>query len=293
MPSVDRRSVLLALTSVSLVGPAAAVGVAHPPRVAVLDWAIAETMIALRYNPVALVAASDWNRFVVEPALPPGIADIGLQQQVNFELLAQLRPDLILTSPFSQENEPVLRRIAPTERLSVFEPSAIPLGTARALMRTLGDRLGRSDAAARFLQAADAQLDAYRERVRALRPLPVLLINFEDARHARVYGGAGLFQNVLDRIGVRNAWTGATNYWGFATVGIERLATDRDVSLMVFEPVPADVRPTLSQSPLWLDLPFVRAGRVSRLPPVLMFGALPAALRFARILVQTLERSPA
>src|SRR5690606_8733960 len=104
---------------------------------------LAETLIALGHNPIALVAASDWNRFVVEPALPRGVGDIGLQQQVNYELLAQLRPDLILTSPFSQENEPVLRRIAPTERFSVFEPTTEPLGTARALMRSLGERLGR------------------------------------------------------------------------------------------------------------------------------------------------------
>lgn len=292
MSSLDRRSFLLTLLSASLTGQAALAST-KAPRVAALDWALAETLIALGHNPIALVAASDWNRFVVEPALPRGVADIGLQQQVNYELLASLRPDLIVTSPFSQENEPVLRRIAPTERFSVFEPTPLPLGTARALMRSLGERLDCVDEADTFLRNADAQLDGYRERVRALQPRPVLLINFMDARHARVYGGAGLFQNVLDRIGVRNAWRNATNYWGFATVGIERLATDRDLSLMVFEPVPADVRPTLARSQLWLQLPFVRAGHVSWLPPVLMFGALPAALRFARVLVETLERNAA
>jgi iron complex transport system substrate-binding protein len=291
MSSFDRRYFLLALTSASLVGQTT-LAAARSPRVAALDWALAETMIALGHDPIALVGAGDWNRFVVEPALPQGVADIGLQQQVNYELLARLQPDLILTSPFSQENEPVLRRIAATERFSVFEPTPVPLGTACALMRSLGERLNRIDAAEAFLRNAEIQLDAYRERVRALQPRPVLLINFMDARHARVYGGAGLFQNVLDRIGVRNAWQGDTNYWGFATVGIEQLATDRDVSLMVFEPVPADVRPTLARSPLWLQLPFVRAGNVSWLPPVLMFGALPAALRFARLLVETLERNP-
>ena len=292
MSSIDRRSALLGLTGALLAGPGV-FAAARPLRIAALDWALAETMLVLRYNPVALVAAGDWNRFVVEPALPPGIADVGLQQQVNFELLAALAPDLILTSPFSQQIEPVLRRIAPTERFSVFAPSPVPLGTARSLMSALGERLGRSAEAAEFLRAADAQLAACRERIRVLRPPPVLLINFVDARHARVYGGAGLFQNVLDRIGVSNAWTGATNYWGFATVGIERLAMSRDVRLMIFDPVPADVRPTLAQSPLWLDLPFVRAAHVARLPPVLMFGAMPAALRFARVLMQTLERNAA
>jgi ABC-type Fe3+-hydroxamate transport system substrate-binding protein len=301
MSSVDRRHfLLLASTAALLAAPTAQALSRAPspspspsPRVAVLDWAVAETLIALRCNPIALVAAGDWDRFVVEPALPAGVADVGLQQQVNYELLAALEPDLILTSPFSQQNEPVLRRIARTERFSVFEPTPTPLGTAISLTNSLGGRLERMAEAADFLRQAETQLDSYRDRVRALRPPPVLLVDFLDARHARVFGGAGLFQNVLDRVGVTNAWQGATNYWGFATVGIEQLAVDRDLSLLVFEPAPPDVWPTLAQSPLWLQLPFVRAGHIARLPPVLMFGAMPAALRFARLLTQTLERRAA
>src|SRR5262249_36570918 len=122
MASVDRRNFLLALTGASL-SARAAFASSSSLRVAALDWALAETLTTLRCNLVALVAAGDWNRFVVEPELPTGVTDIGLQQQVNYELLAMLNPDLILTSPFSRENEPALQRIAPTERFSVFEPT--------------------------------------------------------------------------------------------------------------------------------------------------------------------------
>ena len=41
-------------------------------RLSSLDWALAETMIALGQAPIAIVAAGDWNRFVVEPGLPSG-----------------------------------------------------------------------------------------------------------------------------------------------------------------------------------------------------------------------------
>jgi ferric hydroxamate transport system substrate-binding protein len=297
MSSVDRRHFLLTSSTALLAACAAPnPGVwdaTRSPRVAVLDWAVAETLIALRCNPIALVAAGDWDRFVVEPALPDGVADIGLQQQVNYELLAELGPDLILTSPFSEQNEPVLRRIARTERFSVFEPTPTPLGTAIALTNSLGRRVGRNAEATEFLRRADAQLDTYRDRVRALRPPPVLLVDFIDSRHARVHGGTGLLQNVLDRLGVTNAWQNPTNYWGFATVGIEQLAVQRDLLLLFFDQLPPDVRPALAQSPLWSQLPFVRAGHIARLGPVLMFGAMPAALRFARLLTQTLERRAA
>lgn len=257
---------------------------------AALDWALAETMLALGHPPIAIVAASDWNRFVVEPPLPSGVVDLGLHPEINFELLASLRPDLILTSPFVQDLEPVVRKIADTLRLSIFEPGTVPLAQPRVLTRTLGARLGRAAAAERFLADAEHRLDRHRARVKALDPRPVLLVTFVDARHVRVYGGAGLYQNVLDRIGLVNAWTGETNYWGYATVGIERLATDRDLRLIAFEPIPPDAAPTLRRSPLWARLPFVQAGHVSMLPSVLMFGAMPSALRFARLLVEHLER---
>jgi len=291
MRTMQRRSLLLALAA-ACAAPAVRAG-SCATRIAALDWALAETLIALGHDPIAIVGASDWNRFVVEPALPPRVADIGLEQQINYELLAQLRPDLILTSPFAQQREPILRRIAPTERFAVFAPSATPLGWPRALTRSLGERVGRGAQAEEYLRQTEERFTDYRQRAQAVRAPALLLVSFLDARHARVYGGDGLFQNVLNRLGLRNAWTGGTNYWGFATIGIERLATDREVRLIAFEPIPGDVRPTLAQSPLWLDLPFVRAGRVSVLPPVLMFGALPAARRFARLLVAELERQAA
>ncbi|CAE6960803.1 ABC transporter substrate-binding protein [Paraburkholderia domus] len=286
--SISRREIVSAAAAAALL-PVRLHAAAPNPRIAVLDWAIAETMIVLGVDPIALVAARDWDRFVVEPRLPAGTVDIGVQQEVNFELLAELRPDLIFTSPFSQNDEPALRRIATTERLVVFEATARPLDHPRWLAQTLGSRLGRQSQAQAFLNQANLMLAEYQRRLLRLRVPPLLLVNFLDARHVRVYAGVGLYQNVFDALGLVNAWTQPTNAWGFATVGIERLATDQNVRLIAFEPVPPDARPTLAQSPLWRDLPFVRAGRISVLPPVLMFGAMPAALRFAGLLTTELE----
>jgi iron complex transport system substrate-binding protein len=265
---------------------------APPQRVAALDWALTETMLALGRTPVAVVAASDWSRWVIEPPLPAGVADLGVQPEINFELLAWLRPDLILTSPFVQTLEPALSRIAPVSRHSIFEPTDTPLSQPRKLALELGEQLGASAEARRFVDVCESRLQTLQRRVQALAPRPLLLGTFIDARHVRVYGGAGLFQNVLDRLGIANGWSGRTGYWGFAMVGVERLATAADVQFIAIEPVPPDTWASLRSSPLWRQLPFVAAGRVSTLPPVLMFGALPAAMRFANLLVDHLERLP-
>ena len=281
---MQRRQALHASVAL-LPWPAAA---ATRPRVAALDWALAETLLALGHPPVAIVAALDWNRYVVEPRLPEGVADLGLQPDINFERLAALAPDVVLTSPFTQQLEPALARIAPVERFSIFEPGPVPLARPRALLLQMGERLGRAALAQAWLDAADRLLDGWRARLATQPQRPLLLVNFIDARHVRVYGGAGLYQNVLDRLGLVNAWSGPTSYWGYATVGIERLATPHDVQLFMFEPVPPDAQATLRRSPLWTQLPFVQAGRVSVLPSVLMFGAMPSALRFARLITEQL-----
>ncbi len=84
-----------------------------------------------------------------------------------------------------------------------------------------------------------------------------------DTRHVRVYGAKSLFNDVIERCGLANAWRGETNYWGFATVGIEQLARDAAGARLIYlEPIAPDVLAALARSPLWNSLPFVRAGRV-------------------------------
>ncbi len=50
------------------------------------------------------------------------------------------------------------------------------------------------------------------------------MISLLDARHVLVFGENCLFQEVLDRFGIKNAWHGEAAFWGSITVGIDRLA---------------------------------------------------------------------
>ena len=287
---IDRRALLggIAATAATVCAARATVMPAPRPRIASLDYALTETLLALGHPPIAQTAAGDWDEWVVEPALPTGVADLGSSLQVNFERLALLEPDLILTTDYVARQETALSRIAPVERLTIYQEGTDPLQRARDVTRLLADRTGRQDAADAFLEEIDATFSACARRLAGLSLPPVYLVAFMDTRHARIFGRHGLYQSVLDRLGVTNAYEGETNYWGFATVGVETLATARDVRLFAFEPLPPTLMQTLGASPLWRQLPFVKAGQVTVLPPTLMFGALPSALRFAQLLTDAL-----
>lgn len=290
---VSRRKVLqwsaaaLAMPSPVLAGQSAA------PRIVSLDYGLSSTLLSLGLPPIGISDGADWGKWVVEPKMPASVADIGTSFEVNLEILAELEPDLILTTPYLDDLLPRLQPVAKVLRLEIFAPGIGPiLPAAMAATRKLGAAIGREGEAEAFLSRSEAFFDECRARLAGRKIPPVALINFMDARHARIYSSPGLFDNVLGRIGVRNAWTKASNYWGFETIGIEELARidDPDARLIAFDPVPPDALPKLAESPLWNRLPFARPGHFAVLPPVLMFGMVNEAVRFAQLLTDHLER---
>lgn len=282
MRSLSRRSLLAAAGASLWSLPARAD--AKAPRIVSLDYGLSSTLLSLGLTPVGIAGVADWGKWVVEPLLPPGVADVGDALMVNREALTALSPTLILSTPYLDGLKPMLETIAPVLRLSVYDASGGPvLPKAAAATRQLGDHLGRRAEAEAFLERAERHFDTCREAARAAGAPPVAVISFLDARHARTYTAPGLFDDTLGRIGMRNAWPQGGQYWGFDTIGIERLTEidAPDAHLIALEPLPREVLPTLSDSPIWSNLTFVREGRFAVLPITLMFGMVNEAMRFA------------
>ena len=282
MRSLSRRSLLAAAGASLWSLPARAD--AKAPRIVSLDYGLSSTLLSLGLTPVGIAGVADWGKWVVEPPLPPEVADVGDALMVNREALTALSPTLILSTPYLDGLKPMLETIAPVLRLSVYDASCGPvLPKAAAATRQLGDHLGRRAEAEAFLERAERHFDTCREAARAAGAPPVAVISFLDARHARIYTAPGLFDDTLGRIDMRNAWPQGGQYWGFDTIGIERLTEidAPDAHLIALEPLPREVLPTLSDSPIWSSLTFVREGRFAVLPITLMFGMVNEAMRFA------------
>lgn len=285
-----RRGFLAGAASCTLLapGPLRAAGV--PNRIVSLDYGLAETLLALGVAPVALAEADEWSSWVVDPALPEGVVNLGTALEANIELLHALKPDLILTTPYLARLRPMLERIARTETFAINTPDpGTPYEHSVAATRRLGGIIAR-EAEALITESA-ALMAATRTALAPYAGTPLFVVNFMDTRHVRVYGAKSMFDDVMTLCGLTNAWRGTTNYWGFATVGIEQLARAPQARLIYLEPIAADALAALERSPLWNSLGFVREGRVQRMPAALMFGMLPSAMRFARLLGQTLSKA--
>lgn len=284
---ISRRTAL-GLFALPFAGLQPGVAGTRPLRIACLDDGFTETLLMLGVKPIAIPDREVWEKWVVEPALPPEVADIGTLLEPNLEFLQQLKPDIILAIPYLDGIKPLLERVAPVTTIGIYTEDGQPYRKAVEATRTLARLVGKEAEGEALIAATEAGFTKVGQQLAPLAARPLYVVSFMDPRNVRVYGAKSLFQDVFDRIGIRNAWTGDTNYWGFATVGIDGLATADDARLAYLEPLPDGAGGTLTESPVWNAMPFVRNRAIMRLPAVLMFGALPSAARFARVLSEAM-----
>lgn len=271
------RRQFLALAALLAARPARAAG-----RLAVIDWALLETTLALGVVPVAAAELRQYARIVSEPIMPQGVIDLGLRGNPNLELLSNLTPDLIVISNFYDYRRAGFERIAEVLSLPVYVAGEPCLPILRHSTLALGQRIGRPEQAERLVTALDAAIADLRL---ARRPdgRPAMAINLGDRRHVRLFGGDTLFGGVLSAAGYRNA-VADTRYSMTAPVGLEALAREGEAELFVIGPLPPGGTEALAGNALWQALPQVAAGRVHLLPALDHFGGLATATRFAKLI---------
>ncbi|MBO9126618.1 ABC transporter substrate-binding protein [Rhizobium sp. 16-488-2a] len=255
------------------------------PKIAVLDWGWAESLVAIDVAPQAVAEAPLYGDRVVVPALPKGTVDLGLRSWPNMELLRSLQPDLILSQADYGVSQARLQDIAPTMALPLYTAEQQPLRRSHEALIAIGQRIGRSSAAEAFLDRSYARLAAIKAEMSAYDGRPLLIVKFTDDRVIDVYGAGSLFDDVLAKIGITNAWHEPTNNWGFATGGLDAIARYPEARLLIIEPGPPDA---FLKSALWQSLPAVQRGDVATIPPTWVFGAFPSAMRFAVVLRKAL-----
>ena len=259
------------------------------PRIATVDWTIAETLLALGVTPLAVGDVSAYRAWVGEPLLPAEVVDIGLRAQPNRELLAELKPNRILISPLAAPLAPTLSRIAPVQSIALYDPQTDLWQRLHEATLTIAALVNKTAEANVLLTDLNRELEQMKQTLPAELP-PLLVVQFIDERHVRVFGRHSLFEAVMQRLGLRNAWQGETNAWGFSVASIEQFMALPAARLVVVDPIPVGVSERLQEPGLWQHLPLVQQAPVLHLPAVWSFGGVLAARRFATLLSEALQK---
>ncbi|WP_067706611.1 Fe(3+)-hydroxamate ABC transporter substrate-binding protein FhuD [Erwinia sp. ErVv1] len=289
MPDLFRRRLLMAMALSPLL-PALQSQAAQDidvSRIITLEWLPAELLLALGVAPMGAAEIFNYQQWVGQPALPASTVDVGLRTEPNLELIIQMKPSLILFSSGYGPAQDKIDRIAPSMGFPFSDASGKPLSMARNSLMQLAGRLGRVPQAKAHLAQYDAYVAGAKTRLAHRAKRPLLLMSILDSRHALVFGKGSLFLEVMNALGIDNAWQGETNFWGSAVIGIERLATMHNVEAICFDHENESLMQQVTSTPLWQSMPFVRENRFQRVPQVWFYGATLSAMRFC----QTLERA--
>ncbi|MFR6752869.1 Fe(3+)-hydroxamate ABC transporter substrate-binding protein FhuD [Klebsiella pasteurii] len=254
-----------------------------PQRIVALEWLPVELLLALGVTPYGVADIPNYRLWVNEPALPDSVIDVGLRTEPNLELLTQMKPSFLVWSAGYGPSAEKLARIAPGRGFT-FSDGKRPLTMAQQSLSEMAELIGKQQQAKRHLAEFDALMESLRPRFARRGDRPLLMITLLDTRHVLVFAQNSLFQEVLDRFAINNAWHGETTFWGSVTVGIDRLAAYKDADVICFDHGNAREMAQLMATPLWRAMPFIREGRFQRVPAVWFYGATLSAMHFARVL---------
>lgn len=244
-----------------------------PQRVIALSWAVVEQLVELDVPLLAVADPDGYGLWVVQPALEPGVENVGLRNEPNVERIAELKPDLIVISDDQSELAPVLERIAPVVHFTLFSLDHDNAAATRSSYMQLARLFDREDLARERLAGLDAHLDALRDEVARHFDgnLPkVTAISLMDQSRARVHGGNSTSEAALMALGLAPAFPQPATTWGFVQKRVEQLGAVEDGIILNIEPFRAADQ--LFPSPLWQAMPFVREHRFAGVRPSWTFG---------------------
>ncbi|TDV04348.1 ABC transporter substrate-binding protein [Paraburkholderia caballeronis] len=281
MSRLTRRQCIACLAWFAVSGYARGNGAAgEPPRIVALTWPAAQTLLTLGIAPVATVDRGEYSRQRLQPDLPASTIELGRYAEPNLELLSTLKPDLILIDTDQSAMTRLFERIAPVQVFSINTDAGRPYQRARELTLALGRQFHREPAARDYLARLDRKVAQTKAALRDLDTRPTFVVDLgADARHVSIYASNSILDDVLQQLGIPNAWSGPSNAWGFVTTGVEALADAGDARLLYLDRgVPTQqALASLRTNPLWSRLAFVKAARVAPLRAIYPFGGLPVA----------------
>ncbi len=253
-----------------------------------VDWSQTETMLALGITPVASAQQSDYNDWVRSPQIPSETVDVGLRTQPNLERLSELDLDTIFLSPRFSSLENQLSRIAPVKILGLYQAGDVNWDAVKEFTRHMAREINAIPQADVLIANADIELNSLKHSLSTNIP-PVLLVQFMDAKHVRVFGDNSIYQVALTELGIQNAWTGKTNSWGYSLVGVDRLHGIAG-QVIIIDPLPAGVKEHLANDQYWHYIINQTGFPSLQIEPIWSFGALPSAIRFAHLITSALNK---
>ncbi len=240
--------------------------VENPERVIALEWTYAEDLLALGVQPVGVADIEGYQAWVDVPVeFDENVVDVGTRQEPNLERIAELNPDLIITASFRAANNfDELNAIAPTLTFNPYptDGSSHYDEMVNTFM-TIATAVNREDAGQAVLNNLETSFEQARTALEENEFDNKTFILSQgwvanDAATFRLFTDNAMAVQIMEQIGLENAWDADPQLYGFTEISFEGFAGIEDTNF--FYVAQADAEEAFADSPLWNGLPFVQSG---------------------------------
>ena len=239
-----------------------------PERVVVLEWSYVEAVLALGMQPVGVADIAGYNSWVKIPvALDESVVDVGTRQAPNLEQIAGLNPDLIIGAQSRlSENYDDLSAIAPTLAFNPYPADFMSISQYDEMQSTftnIATALGKTDEAEAVLADVQATYDAARASLEAAgRDGEAFILaqgwTTDNVATFRLFTNNAMAVQILEQIGLTNAWEADPQLYGFSEIGIEGFTDLKDTDLNFFYVAQETDNELFNSSPIWSSLKFAQ-----------------------------------
>lgn len=263
-------------------------------RVVALEWVYAENLLALGIQPVGVADIPGYKKYVnVQPSLDESVVDVGTRQEPSLEAIAQLKPDLILGVDLRHQNiYDTLSAIAPT---LIFNPypsveNSNQLDEMQQTFRKIAESVNRQDVGEKVLQQMQTQFQTVATRIKNTQKPDFVLGQFSDnAPQIRLFTDNSMAAQILTAIGLKNAWKGEFDRFGFNTVWVEALPKVETANFIYISAPNSPYKQQLETNPVWQKLQFVQQKRLYAIAPdTWLFGGPLSAQILVDKIIKTL-----
>ena len=271
-----------------------------PVRIVSLDWVYTEELITLGIQPVGAASTEQYRRlYGSNPELAVDVKDVGERQEPNLEVLAALKPDLIISNLFfSKTNYESLKGIAPTLLFNPY-PDQGQINQYEEMeqsFRTIAEIVGKQEEAEQVLADLQRTYGEAKDKLKAAGQdgAPFVLSQLfpgQGGANLRLMTDNSTAVQTLQRIGLNNAYQpGKFEQYGFSQTNVEALTPIQDANFFY---VPSEdsgaIEKQLAENALWKGLEFVKEQRNYSLgSDAWLFGGPLSAMELANRIVRVL-----
>ncbi len=245
----------------------------RPKRIVVLTWSLVESLMELGVTPIAVADIQGYNEWVSKPALPDTVLDIGSRQEPNLELLAQIKPDLILLADQQIDLADEVNKVAPVLAFKAFDKHHDNVLASREIFLKIGYLLGKKALAEIKLHEVDQKIATLKDQLKVhfKGQLPkVTSVRFNNASVVWVYGKNSMPEFALKQLGFSPAMDLPATQWGVVQKRVRDLGSIQQGIVLHFEPFNESDR--LFNSRLWKAMPFIQQQQFASVEPRWTYG---------------------